>query len=83
MMRLYARQRKYRKAISVYNALCRRLSSELSITPLKETTALHYEIINEWNCFSSQSGSSGEQQLFGKEQALRALRSLYSRPDAS
>lgn len=81
MMRLYARQRKYRKAISVYNALCRCLSSELSITPLKETTALHYEIINEWNRFSSQSGSSGEQQLFGKEQALRALRSFYSRPE--
>lgn len=81
MMRLYARQRKYRKSISVYNALCRRLLSELSITPLKETTALHYDIINEWNRFSAQSCFTNEQQLFGKGSALRALRSFYNCPE--
>lgn len=78
MMQLCAKQRKYRKAINVYNNLCKLLSNELSIAPLKETTSLYYSIINDWNLSVSKDiNTNTVQPLWGKETALHSLVSFY------
>ena len=80
LMELYCRQKKFRKAIGIYHQLCKNLESELSISPLKETTALYYRIINEWNMSTHRVEEQSDNPIFGKETALRSLLSACSRP---
>lgn len=54
LMQLYRVAREYGKASTVYQRLYKVLSSDMGITPLKETTALYYAIVEEWNRDASQ-----------------------------
>lgn len=76
LMRVYCAQQQFRRAIALYQDLCQHLSSEFGISPLKETTALYYEIAGQWNDRASQMEEPEEEPLVGKEQALRALLAL-------
>lgn len=48
-MTLYRKAAQYPKAAQVYQRLKEALTEELGADPLKQTTALYYEIMNEWN----------------------------------
>ncbi len=76
LMRICCAQQQFRRAIALYQDLCQQLSSEFGIAPLKETTALYYEIADQWNDRASQMDEREEEPLMGKEQALRALLAL-------
>lgn len=76
LMRAYCAQQQFRRAIALYQDLCRRLSAEFGIAPLKETTALYYEIAGQWNDQTSQAEEAEDEPLVGKEQALRELLAL-------
>ena len=80
LMEIYCRQKKFRKAIGIYHQLCKNLESELSISPLKETTALYYRIVNEWNQSTYRVEEQSANPIFGKEAALRSLLSVCNRP---
>ena len=80
LMELYSRQKKFRKAIGIYHQLCKNLEAELSISPLKETTALYYRIVNEWNSSTYRIEEQSDHPIFGKEAALRGLLSVCNRP---
>lgn len=80
LMELYCRQKKFRKAIGIYHQLCKNLESELSISPLKETTALYYRVVNEWNSSTYRIEEQSDHPIFGKDAALHSLLSLCSRP---
>lgn len=49
LMRLYQRDGRYYKAAKLYQRLKDKLAEELGITPLHETAALYYGIVNQWN----------------------------------
>lgn len=76
LMEVYSGQKKYRKAIGVYHELCKNLTEELSIAPLKETTALYYRIVNEWNSSTYRMEEQSYRLLLGKDTALRRLLAL-------
>lgn len=80
LMELYSREKKFRKAIGIYHQLCKSLETELSISPLKETTALYYRIVDEWNSSTYHMEEQSDHPIFGKEAALRSLLSVCSRP---
>ena len=80
LMEIYCRQKKFRKAIGIYHQLSKSLETELSISPLKETTALYYRIVNEWNSSTYHVEDQADNPIFGKEAALHSLLSLCSRP---
>ena len=48
-MELYRARRDYNRAALVYRSLHKAMSDWLGITPLKETSALYYSIMEEWN----------------------------------
>lgn len=73
LMEIYGAQHKYRKAIGLYHDLCKNLSDEFSISPLKETTELYYKIVNEWNSSTYKVEEQSCQLLVGKELVLRKL----------
>ena len=76
LMEVYSAQKKYRKAIGIYHDLCKNLSDELSISPMKETTALYYRIVNEWNSSTYRLEEQSHHLLVGKDLALRKLLTL-------
>ncbi len=76
MMRVCCAQQQFRRALSLYQNLCQHLSDEFGIAPLKETTALYYEIADQWNTQASQAEGSEDDSLVGKEQPLRELLAL-------
>lgn len=82
LMKIYCAEKKYRKAINQYDSLCKRLSSEFSISPLKETTCLYYEIVDEWNDFtyneSNAAAGSGGELILGKDAAITRILALLS-----
>ena len=49
LMELYRARRDYNRAALVYRSLHKAMSDWLGITPLKETSALYYSIMEEWN----------------------------------
>lgn len=73
LMQVYSAQKKYRRAIALYHDLCKNLSEEFSISPLRETTELYYEIVDEWNASTSWLEEESGERLFGKEHVLRKL----------
>lgn len=83
LMRIYSVQKKYRKAMGVYHALCKSLSDELAISPLKETTNLYYSIVSEWNASTYLPGqeSSGWQPI-GKDKLIGRLLAFCNVPDS-
>lgn len=80
LMELYNREGKFRRAIGVYHQLCKSLETELSISPLKETTALYYRIVDEWNSSTYHVEERSDHPMFGKDAAMRSLMSVCSRP---
>ena len=82
LMEVYSAQKKFRKAISVYHELYQNLSAELSISPLKETTALYYRIVNEWNASTYKMEEQSYHLLVGKDLALRHLLAMCNGPAA-
>lgn len=80
LMELYGRQKKFRKAIGVYHQLCKNLDSELSISPLKETTALYYRIVNEWNSSTYKIEERADHPMLGKDLVLRRLLAVCNGP---
>lgn len=79
LMLLCREQKLYRKAAGVYHELCRSLTEELSIAPLKETTDLYYDIIKEWNAFTDEVEKEADNFLVGKREGLRCLNDAYNR----
>jgi len=80
LMELYSGEKKFRKAIGVYHDLCKNLSEELSISPLKETTTLYYRIVNEWNSSTYRMEEQSYHLVVGKDSALRCLLALCNGP---
>lgn len=80
LMELYFEQKKFRKAIGVYHQLCKNLESELSISPLKETTSLYYRIVNEWNSSTYRVEEQTGHPVFGKDLAMKNLLAVCNRP---
>lgn len=80
LMEAYSRQKKFRKAISVYHRLCEKLESELGISPLSETASLYYRIVNEWNCSTFRAEAASHHPVVGKEAALNRLLSVCNSP---
>ncbi len=76
LMQICSAQKKFRKAIGLYHALCNSLSETFSISPLKETTALYYKIVDEWNSSTYKIDNQSDQHLFGKDAVLRKLLKL-------
>lgn len=80
LMQLYRAQKKYRRAIGIYNELYKNLSAELSISPLKETSDLYYKIIDEWNSSTEHVEEESNELLLGKDGVLSEILSLCNRP---
>lgn len=73
LMRLYQKQSQFVKATALYQDLVRRLADDLGITPLKETTAAYYEILNSWNASATWSGPRIGQTPVGKKRPRQFL----------
>lgn len=78
LMRVYCAQNQFRRAIGLYHELCKNLAAEFGISPLKETTALYYQVVDQWNASTYRSEEDPDQLLLGKDQALRRLLTLCS-----
>lgn len=76
LMRIYRRQHQFRKAIELYQTLCKTLENEFGISPLSDTTELYYEIMGEWNRSVDEAAKGSECLLLGKEAAQRKLQEL-------
>ncbi len=71
-MRIYCAQQRFRKAIGLYHELCKNLSAEFGISPLKETTTLYYRIVDQWNASTYRLEEDSDTLLLGKAQAAGA-----------
>ena len=76
LMQVYRLQHQFRKAIALYQSLCKRLSDEYGIVPLAETTELYYSILNKWNGAVGEATDDSECLLLGKDAAVRRLMEL-------
>ncbi len=76
LMQAYRAQRRFRKAISLYDALRKGLTQEFSVAPMRETTALYYEIMSEWNHYTDRVETRSVRQLVGRGSVLRGLLAL-------
>ncbi len=68
----------YAAAAQVYQRLKEQLDEELGTAPLERTTALYYELMNEWNDTTSPAGQAPEPPPVGREAAYAALRGAAS-----
>ncbi len=73
LMRIYCAQQQFRKAIGLYHELSKNLSDEFGITPMKETSSLYYQIVDEWNASTCRMEEDSDRLLLGKDSALRKL----------
>lgn len=78
LMEVYCRQNKFRKAISLYQDLSSSLASEFGVSPMKETSAYYYQIIEKWNQSTSSLEDTFDQNVVGKSTALSKIRTLCS-----
>ncbi|MCR5825232.1 MAG: AAA family ATPase [Oscillospiraceae bacterium] len=76
LMRVYRAQHQFRKAIELYQAICKTLTDEYGISPLSETTELYYGILSEWNASVDEAADSSGCLLLGKDAALKRLLEL-------
>ncbi len=53
MMELYRESKQYHKAINLYQTLSKVLADDLGLSPSKEITALHHELLDLWIADSS------------------------------
>lgn len=75
LMTLYRKAAQYPKAAQVYQRLKEALTEELGADPLKQTTALYYEIMNEWNDTSAPEEDGPRIPVpVGREAAYARLR---------
>lgn len=70
LIEVYSAQKKFRKAAEVYQELCRNLTREMGISPLKETSARYYQAVRAWN---ASADPKPYLLLGGKDAALRSL----------
>ena len=78
LMRLYRQEERFYKAVNLYQRLKEKLADELGISPLHETTALYYEIVNQWNQTTDEEPDGEKQQLLPSRAALsQKLRTHY------
>ena len=78
LMRLYRQEERFYKAVNLYQRLKEKLADELGISPLHETTALYYEIVNQWNQTTDEESVGEKQQLLPSRAALsQKLRTHY------
>lgn len=83
LMRVYAAERQYRKAIELYHRLSQLLSEEFGISPLKSSSQLYYSIVDQWNSSSTgREDRANETLLIGKESALKKLLALCRTPES-
>lgn len=73
LMQIYCAQQQFRKAIGLYHELSKNLSDEFGITPMKETSALYYRIVDEWNASTYRMEEDSDCLLLGKDQAMHRL----------
>lgn len=73
LMQRLQEDRKYSKAAEVYQKLKDQLSNELGAAPQASTTALYYEIMNQWNTTQISDGTSILKIPVGRESAYNAL----------
>lgn len=66
LMQVYRDHKKFRKSLGLYHTLCKNLSDEFSISPLKETSALYYQIVDAWNTSTYKLEVGSDQQLIGQ-----------------
>lgn len=77
LMELYRSRSEYNQAAAVYRRLHKTLADDLGITPLKETSALYYAILNEWNRRAGNGASHANDLLIGRQDLLEALTGLF------
>ena len=63
LMQLYRDTQVYHKASKVYQRFKKNIADELGITPLNETTALYYEIMNQWNSTVTEPDESVQSDI--------------------
>lgn len=79
LMQVYRDQKKFRKALGLYHTLCKNLSDEFSISPLKETSALYYQIVDAWNTSTYKLEVGSDQQLIGQGRGAAQARIAVQR----
>lgn len=78
LMKLYQRDGRYYKAANLYQRLKDKLAEELGITPLHETAALYYEIVNQWNRTTEDApGRTSPRMTASRTALLRKLQERY------
>lgn len=70
LMKLYQRDGRYYKAANLYQRLKDKLAEELGITPLHETAALYYEIVNQWNKTTEETPGRADPEMTESRAAL-------------
>lgn len=79
-MELYRARRDYNRAALVYRSLHKAMSDWLGITPLKETSALYYSIMEEWNARADPEDQRSDDFLVGRQEQLQSLFQLFPGP---
>lgn len=78
LMELYQQEGRYYKAANLYQRLKDKLAEELGITPLHETAALYYEIVNQWNRTTEDAPSRPGPEMTASRAALvRKMQERY------
>lgn len=80
LMELYRARRDYNRAALVYRSLHKAMSDWLGITPLKETSALYYSIMEEWNARADPEDQRSDDFLVGRQEQLQSLFQLFPGP---
>lgn len=76
LMELYRQREEYGNAAAIYQRLRKTLSEEMGISPLKNTAALYYDIMEEWN-------SKVESEKNDYDRSLLNRQMIYSDLEAS
>ena len=80
LIELYRARRDYNRAALVYRSLHKAMSDWLGITPLKETSALYYSIMEEWNARADPEDQRNDDFLVGRQEQLQSLFQLFPGP---
>ena len=78
LMKLYREDGRYYKAANLYQSLKDHLAEELGIAPLRETAALYYDIVNQWNETTVEDRGQAVPQLTGSRgQLVQKMQERY------
>lgn len=81
LMTQYREQHLYHRAVEIYQRLCACLEEDLGILPLKETTELYYQIMNEWNEASHNRQSHPEYLTPGQLSVYQKMQDAFRERD--